>query len=281
MRTMLTGFRAGAAVYPTVFERHAVASHIERARLTVFISVPFMFITLAQTRYERAPDFSSLRLCVSASAPLPKKFNAEFHQKFGMHVRQLYGSTETGSMSVNLDHDISGTLDSVGPPLPGVSFAIADGNGDSLRHGETGQVLVASPWAIEGYDSAPGLNTEVFRNGFFHTGDLGRLDDEGRLYLQGRLSFLINKGGFKIDPREVEEVLEGHPHVDRVAVVGVPTPYGDDKVKAVIVRRLPCTEVELAEFCRGKIADYKIPSVFEFREELPTSPTGKLRRALL
>jgi long-chain acyl-CoA synthetase len=281
MRTMLSSFRAGATLYPAAFERHRVAELIERERLTVFISVPFMFITLAQTRFERAPDFSSLRLCVSASAPLPLKYNREFRDKFGVFIRQLYGSTETGTMSVNLGGDIENTLDSVGAPLPGVSFAIADSDDNRLSAGAVGQVLVSSPWAIEGYDDLPELNAKVFRAGFFYTGDLGRLDTEGRLYLQGRLKFLINKGGFKIDPREVEEVLEAHPGIEQVAVVGVPTSYGDDKVKAVIVRRLPCTEVELAEFCRGKIADFKIPSVFEFREELPTSPTGKLRRALL
>ena len=147
--------------------------------------------------------------------------------------------------------------------------------------GVTGQVIVSSPCAIHSYDDLPGLNAQVFRDGYFYTGDLGTLDEQGRLSLQGRIKFLINKGGFKIDPREVEEVLEAHPSIHEVAVVGVPTAYGDDKVKAVIVRRNACTEVELAEFCRGKIADFKIPSVFEFREELPKSPTCKLRRALL
>jgi long-chain acyl-CoA synthetase len=134
---------------------------------------------------------------------------------------------------------------------------------------------------MDGYDDMPELNEKVLRDGFFYTGDLGRLDAQGRLYLQGRLKFLINKGGFKIDPREIEEVLEEHPAVAQVAVVGVETAYGDDKVKAVVVRRAACSENELVEFCRGKIADFKIPSVFEFRDEMPTSPTGKLRRALL
>lgn len=147
--------------------------------------------------------------------------------------------------------------------------------------GTIGEVIVSGPWAIRGYDGLPELNALAFRDGYFYTGDLGKLDAQGRLSLQGRIKFLINKSGFKIDPREVEEVLEAHPAVQEVAVVGVPTAYGDDKVKAVIVRRQPCSEMELAEFCRSKIADFKIPSVFEFREEMPKSPTGKLRRALL
>jgi long-chain acyl-CoA synthetase len=281
MRTMMASFRAGAALFPATFERHQVAELIERERLTVFIAVPFMFITLAQTRYEHTPDFSSLRLVISASAPLPNRYNREFHQKFGIYIRQLYGSTETGSMSVNLSKDIENTLDSVGTPLRGVSFDIVDDAHNRVPPGTVGQVIVSSPWAIRGYADLPEVNAQVFQNGYFFTGDLGYLDNEGRLYLQGRIKFLINKGGFKIDPREVEQVLEAHPGIEEVAVVGVPTSYGDDKVKAVIVRRLACTEVELAEFCRGKIADFKIPSVFEFREEMPKSPTGKLRRAQL
>lgn len=281
MRTMLSSFRAGATLYPAAFERQQVAALIEREKLTMFIAVPFMFITLAQSRFERPPDFSSLRLCISASAPLPNKYNREFLAKFGIPLRQLYGSTETGTMSVNLSEDIENTLDSVGAPLDRVSFAIVNDAGERVGAETIGQVIVSSPWAIRGYDDLPELNARVFQGGYFYTGDLGRLDAQGRLYLQGRLKFLINKGGFKIDPREVEEVLEAHPQINEVAVVGVPTPYGDDKVKAVIVRRGPCTEVELAEFCRSHIADFKIPSVFEFREEMPKSPTGKLRRGML
>lgn len=281
MRTMLSSFRAGATLYPATFERQRVAELIERERLTVFIAVPFMFITLAQSRFEHTPDFSSLRLCISASAPYPTKYNREFFSKFGLYVRQLYGSTETGTMSVNLSEDIAETLDSVGAPLPQVSFAIVNEQNQRVERGVMGQVIVSSPCAIRGYEDLPELNAAVFRDGYFYTGDLGTLDAEGRLSLHGRIKFLINKGGFKIDPREVEQVLETHPHIQEVAVVGVPTAYGDDKVKAVIVRRHACTEVELAEFCRGKIADFKIPSVFEFREEMPKSPTGKLRRALL
>jgi acyl-CoA synthetase (AMP-forming)/AMP-acid ligase II len=124
-------------------------------------------------------------------------------------------------MSVNLDEDIAETLDSVGTPLPGVRFSIVDEKDRALGAEETGQILVSSPGAITGYDDPPEANTSAFRNGYFYTGDLGRLDAQGRLYLLGRLKFMINKGGFKIDPREVEEVLEEHPGVEEVAVVGL------------------------------------------------------------
>lgn len=281
MRSMMASLRAGASLYPLQFDRQAIADLIERARLTVFIAVPFMFITLAQTNFRRKPDFTSLRLCISASAPLPQRFNHEFHDKFGMYVRQLYGSTETGTISVNRAPDPIHSLDSVGTPIKGVRFAVMDDAGKPVERGTVGEVAVASPAAIEGYDGLPEVNLQTFRNGWFLTGDLGKLDADGMLSLEGRIKFLINKGGFKIDPREVEQLLEGHPRVEEVAVVGMPTTYGDEKVKAVIVLRTPCTENEIAEFCRGKIADFKIPSVIEFRDALPKSPTGKIRRPML
>jgi long-chain acyl-CoA synthetase len=281
MRSMLTSLRAAASLYPLPFDRRAVADLVERQRLTVFIAVPFMFITVAQTNFGRAPDFSSLRLCISASAPLPSRFNQEFHDKFGIYIRQLYGSTETGTISVNQTPDPSATLDSVGTPIQGVRLTVLDESSKPVKTGQVGEVAVASPAAIKGYDGLPEVNRQAFRGGYFFTGDLGKLDPEGRLYLNGRIKFLINKGGFKIDPREVEQLLEGHPSVAEVAVVGVTTAYGDEKVKAVVVLRAPCTESELATYCRGKIADFKVPSVIEFRDALPKSPTGKIRRPLL
>jgi long-chain acyl-CoA synthetase len=125
------------------------------------------------------------------------------------------------------------------------------------------------------------MGRSSFRDGYFFTGDLGRKDAAGLLYLVGRKKSFINKGGYKIDPREVEEILESHTKVQAAAVIGVPTAYGDEMVKAAIVLNGPCSEAELIEFCRGKIAAFKIPSVIEFRASLPTTPTGKIRRGML
>lgn len=281
MRSMLASMRAGATLYPMAkFERNAVAEVIEKNRLTVFIGVPFMFSTLAQTNFSRRPDFSSLRYCISASAPMPVKFNRLFQEKFGMYVRQLYGSTETGSISVNLHPVTESTLDSVGTPIPGVSVEVFREDGRVALPEEMGEFAVSSPAAITRYEGVGDMN-DAFRDGLFFTGDLGRKDADGMLYLIGRKKFFINKAGYKIDPHEVEEILESHPNVREAVVVGVPTPYGDEKVKAVVVLSEPCTGAELAEFCRGKIAAFKIPSVIEFRDHLPTAPTGKVRRTML
>ena len=110
---------------------------------------------------------------------------------------------------------------------------------------------------------------------------MGRADQRGHLYLLGRKKLFINKGGYKISPVEVELLLEEHPKVEEAVVIGVPTEFGDEKVKAFIVPSAPCETIEIIEFCRGRIADFKIPSQIEFREALPKSPAGKVRRQLL
>jgi long-chain acyl-CoA synthetase len=280
MRTMLTGIRAGASLYTMPeYERRAVASAIETHRLTVFIGIPFMFIMLAKSNFRTPPDLSSLRICISASAAMPAKYNREFHQSFGFYVRQLYGSTETGSISVNLDHDIEGSLESIGRPLAGVEVALLDDRGNVAEPGALAELAIRSPFAITAYDGLPDQSS--FKDGYFLSGDLGRIDSSGRLHLAGRKKFFINRGGYKIDPREVEELLEQHPAVEEAIVIGLPSPYGDEKVKAVVVPRRSCTEEELVMFCGGKIADFKIPSLVEFRDSLPKTPTGKVLRRML
>lgn len=282
VRTMLSAVYSGATLYPTArFDRRRVAALIERERLSVFIAVPFMFCMLADSRFAVPPDFSSLRWCISASAPMPVEANHRFRERFGGYVRQLYGSTETGSISVNLDPDPAVSLASVGTPLPGITVQVQDDQGRVLSPGEEGELVVTSPGAITGYLDLPDVNRESFRDGAFLTGDVGTLDANGRIYLLGRKKFFINRGGYKINPHEIEELLASHPAVREVAIVGVPTPFDDEKIKAVVVPEGAVSPEDLVAFCRGKIADFKIPSLFEFREELPKSPTGKIRKKLL
>jgi long-chain acyl-CoA synthetase len=212
---------------------------------------------------------------------MPKKLNQEYYKKFGIYVRQLYGSTETGTISVNLSRDIEGSIESVGTPIPGVEVEVFTEDGHIANVGEMGEVAVNSPAAIKCYDGLVDVDKESFRNGYFFSGDLGKKDQGGLLYLIGRKKFFINKGGYKIDPHEIEELLESHAKVDEAVVIGLPTSYGDEKVKAVIVLNIPTTEEEIIKYCQGKIADFKIPSLIEFRESLPKSPTGKVLRKML
>lgn len=282
MRTMLASIRAGATLYPLLrFDRQGVAEAIEKNKISLFIAVPFMFSMLAKTNFRRRPNFSSLRLCISASAAMPGKLNQQFYQAFGRYVRQLYGSTETGTISVNLRPDVENSLESVGSPIAGVEVQVFTEDGRIAKPGEIGELAVKSPATIRAYEGLDEANQKAFRDGFFFTGDLGKRDEEGLLYLVGRKKFFINKGGYKIDPREIEEVIESHAAVEEVVVLGLPTPYGDERVKAVVVLKTSVTEEEIINHCRGKIASFKVPSLVEFRESLPKSPTGKILREML
>jgi long-chain acyl-CoA synthetase len=282
MRTMMACMMAGATLYPlSKFERRTTAEVIEKNHISIFIAVPFMFSMLAKSNFREQPDFSSLHLCVSASAPMPKKLNQEFYENFGIYVRQLYGSTETGTISVNLSSDVENSLESIGTAIAGVDVEVFTEEVEIANVGEMGELAVKSPSAIKGYDGLDELNKEVFRNGYFLTGDLGYKDRNGLLYLVGRKKFFINKGGYKINSHEIEVLLESHPKVEEAVVIGLPTSWGDEKVKAIIVLKESCKGEELIEHCRGKIADFKIPSLVEFRDSLPKSPTGKIRRKML
>jgi long-chain acyl-CoA synthetase len=281
VRSMLASLSVGGTLFPLrEFKRQKVISTIQEEGISIFIGVPFMFNILADTDLRRPIDFSSLRLCVSASAPMPAAANRKFRQKYGHYVRQLYGSTETGTISVNMSRDIESSIESVGLPIERVEVAIFRDKGALGNNGEIGEVAVKSAAAMAGYD---GLSEEEqpFRNGYFLTGDLGRIDHDGHLYLVGRKKFFINKGGYKINPWELEALLATHSKIKEVVVIGVPTPYGDERVKAVIVPRVACTEEEIIEYCKGRIADFKVPSLIEFRRSLPKSSVGKVLRRKL
>ena len=281
-RSMLASLSCAAVLHPFAkFERQAVIDCIVHYRPTVFIGVPFHFSMLAKAKLGDAPDFSSLRLCISASAPMSRQLNELFHSRFGIYVRQLYGSTETGTISVNLEQNVIASINTVGRPIYGVQVEVLKEDGSVVPIGEVGEFAVKSPAAISSYVDAEETDNQVFRDGWFLTGDLGTRDARGLLTITGRKKFLINKSGYKIDPTEIEHLLDSHPNVDESVVLGVPTKYGDEIVKAVIVVKQKCAAEEILEFCLGKIAPFKIPSQVEFRDSIPKSSTGKVRRALL
>ncbi len=266
--------------HPFLLKRHRALELIEEEGITVFPGVPFNYRLMADS--PAAADLSSLRLCFTAGMAMPRETFEAFGERFGVLVRQLYGSTETGMIAANLSDDPVATFESVGTPVKGVELEIVDDDGDPLPHGEIGEVTVASPAATLGYGDLPELNAVAFRGGRFYTGDLGRIDHEGMLYLVGRKKLLIETGGFKVDPIEVEAVIESHPAVAESVVVGVDTDVaGEQRVKAVVVADGDCDERELVGFCRERLANFKVPQSIEFREEIPKSPLGKVLRKYL
>jgi long-chain acyl-CoA synthetase len=153
-----------------------------------------------------------------------------------------------------------------------------DDEANELAPGLIGEFVIKSETLTTGYYNLPEVNKEAFRNGHFFTGDLGKKDEQGRLYLTGRKKIFIDTGGYKVDPLEVEDVLVAHPKVGEVVVVGTKGPLGGELIKAVLVLKEECKEQEILAFCKDKLADFKIPKLIEFRQELPKNPLGKVLR---
>jgi long-chain acyl-CoA synthetase len=285
--------RSGAAlVLVEPFQRDEVLDAIERERVTVFPTVPFICQTLAETKRAGRYDTGSLRLVFTAGAPLARETFDVFRERFGLPVRQLYGCSEAGSVTINLADDVDATAGSVGRPMKGVEVAVVGENGESLGPGQTGEICFSSPALTTGYDSDDPAVNRVFRDGWFRTGDLGHLDDAGSLYVTGRSKLFISTSGFKVDPFEVENVLCRHPAVAEVVVVGGRGARGEEVVKAVVVRADPAGEGgagigdaelrhELLSLCRAELAVFKVPRIVEFRPEIPRSPLGKILRKYL
>lgn len=258
---------------------------IERHHITIFPGVPFMFKMLSETYLKQAIDLSCLRLCFSAGANLPIEVSRNFHNRFGRYVFQLYGSTETGSVSISLpDADnalIEKTLESAGLPMKGVQVKIFDENGDTLKTGETGEIGIKSRAAISSYPDLYRENIESFHDGYFFPGDTGRIDHDGRLYISGRKKLMINVSGNKVDPVEVENIIKSRGGIKEVVVLGTHDAISGEIVKAVIVSEEDISMEEVTSFCRGKLSEYKIPKIVEFRSEIPKSPLGKILRKYL
>jgi long-chain acyl-CoA synthetase len=279
---MLAANYAGATlVILEDFNRRRVLKTIQEDQITVFPGVPFMFNMLADTPLRDEITLSSLRLCFSAGAPLSRQIFEKFYAKYGVFVRQLYGSTETGSVSINLDENISKTVESVGLPMRNVEVEIFGDRDEILKPNETGNIGIKNPAMINGYSGAEELNRESFRNGYFFPGDMGKKDNSGNFYITGRKTLFINTGGNKVNPSEIEILLVTHPKVEEVVVVGVKNHYGEDIIKAVVIPNGQCDEREIVEFCEGKISDFKIPRIVEFRKEIPKSPLGKVLKKYL
>jgi long-chain acyl-CoA synthetase len=279
---MMSAMYAGATLYPVdEFKRREILDLITRERITFLGAVPQIFSILGQTPIRGEVDLSSLRVVFSSSAPLLPADNRRFHERYGIIVRQLYGSTETGSISFNRHPAPESCLESVGTAIEGVRVEVVDEKGQALPPGQEGELTIASPFAASGYLGNEVATRESFRDGAYFSGDVGTKDARGYVTITGRKKLMINRGGFKVNPYEVEAAIKEHPKVVDVAVYGAPSPQGDDLVCAVIVSSEACTTEEILMHCRDRIADYKIPARIEFRDTLPKSATGKLLRAQL
>jgi len=260
---------------------------MDRENVTIFAGVPTMFWEMLNyppaDQLDLAKIARNLRLCISGGAALPAEVLRAFEAKYDVKILEGYGLSET-SPSVTFNRWDQRKPGSIGRPVWGVEVRLVDAAGHEAGPNEPGELLVRGINVMKGYYNRPAATAAAIVDGWFHTGDIARRDEDGYLYIVDRLKDMIIRGGYNVYPRELEEVLMTHPAVSLVAVVGVPHPSQGEEVKAFVIRKAGATitEEELVAWCRDQMASYKYPRLIEFREALPMSATGKiLKRELL
>ncbi len=262
---------------------------VEQHRVANLFTVPTILTRLCRHPSVDQFDHSSLKYVIYAGAPLYRADQRHCLEKLGKVLVQYYGLGEvTGNITVLPPHlhaleDSEMRVGSCGYPRTGMEIAIKDAEGRRLPAGEQGEICVRGPAVFAGYYKNPEANAKALREGWFHTGDLGRLDEAGFLYITGRASDMYISGGSNVYPREAEEVLLTHPAVAEVAILGVPDPkWGESGVGVVVLEAgAEAAEADLLAFLDGKIAKYKRPQRLYFWEELPKSGYGKVPKHLI
>lgn len=245
---------------------------------TILFAVPFMYQMVCDTNGIKEKTLTSLRLCLSAGAPLQEDLFYKFYKISGVFITQDYGSTETGVMCINTESDLH--LRAIGKPVGSRLFRVLNEKGEDCPAGEAGILITMSHCDAVRYLYPAEFNFQ-FKNGWLCIGDYGYVGTDGYLYVQGRMTDMINVAGLKVDPAEVEQVILEMQEVKEVVVVGKPAkPYGE-VVKAVIVSSGDITIEDIIIYCREKLADYKVPKVIEMTDNIPKSPTGKVQRKYL
>jgi long-chain acyl-CoA synthetase len=271
--TLLVPFCAGAStVFVPRFSPTRTLDLCTEHRITWLPGVPTMFIAWANEHTRPKPP--SLRWCMSAGAPLAEDVRLRAEERLGAPVRQGYGLTEATFTAINAPPDVA-VAGSSGRPVGGVQVRIADDFGEELPPGVHGEVLIRGQNVMAGYLDDKLATAHVMRGDWLHTGDIGFVDDDGRLTIADRSKDLILRGGASIYPSEVENVLAQHPGVRDVAVVGQPDDYYGEEIVAVIVRGAEVTAVALDQWVREQLSSYKAPRRYAFVAELPQGTSGK------
>jgi len=264
------------------FSPKEIFALIKGYEATVFAGVPTMYNFLYQFPDGHPDDLKSLRLCISGGASLPVALLKNFEQKFNVLVSEGYGLSEASPVSCFNPLDRPRKPGSIGTSILRVENKVVDELGEDVPVGSVGELIVRGPNVMKGYYKMPEETAATIRNGWLHTGDMARMDEEGYFYIVDRKKDLIIIGGYNVYPREVEEVIYNHPDVVEVAVVGVPEPNQGEAINAYVVSKNPkLSKEQIIEYCKEHLAKYKVPTTIEFLEELPKNTTGKiLRRAL-
>jgi long-chain acyl-CoA synthetase len=277
-----TMYCGGTIVLLPRFDPAAALQAFQDENITVFAGVPTMYWQIIDCPALEDVDLekirSTLRLAASGGASLPVDLLHRIEETFGIPILEGYGLSETSPVATFNRADIPRKVGSIGPPGWGVEVRIVDDDMNDVPVGEPGEVVIRGHNVMKGYYKKPEANEEAFRGGWFHSGDVGKMDEDGYFYIVDRTKDMIIRGGFNVYPREVEEVLISHPEVSLVAVVGVDHEEFGEEVKAFVVlaKDATITADALKEWSKTQLAKYKYPRIIEFRDELPLGPTGKI-----
>lgn len=266
------------------FDPKRVVEEIANHRVTITNFVPTMASILLSLPSLRQHDLSSLRAVVFAGSPLPPSVQEETKRSICSGIYEYYGMQETGAVVSMGPDEKERKPDSVGQLMPFCEVRIVSSTGSDMPSGEIGSIIVRSPASTSAYYQDQEKTSETFQGGWIHTGDLGRLDDEGFLYVTGRTKDMIVSGGQNVFSTEVEGVLMSHPAVADCAVIGLPDPKWGEAVTAVVIGTsgAQVTQEELVAYCREGIAGFKVPKTFHWRTEpIPRTPTGKVTKHVL
>ncbi len=280
---LLQLYLGGTTIVTPEFDAETCLRLIEEHRVTNGFFVPTMFRMILDLPNHRDYDVSSMRVLMSGGAPLPTGLKDEVVERFGSALHEFYAATETRIVTTVTAEELATRRRTVGRPVRDIQVRILDEDGEPVPVGEVGEIYLQSPTLFSGYYKDEEKTRAVFRGNWFSLGDMGRLDDDGYLYIVDRKQDMVISGGENIYPSEVEDVLVQHPAVSDAAVIGVPDPRWGEALKAVVCL-LPgsqASEEDLKQYCAERLADYLKPRSVDFVEELPRNPTGKvLKREL-
>jgi len=260
------------------FDAETALRIIAGHRVTVFEGVPTMYVALLHAPDRADYDTSALQRCFSGGAALPVEVLRGFEEAFGCMVLEGYGLSETSPVASCNHPDRERKPGSIGTPIRDVRMRVVDTDGREVPQGEVGEIVIRGPNVMKGYWHRPEATAEALRDGWFHTGDLARVDKDGYFYIVDRKKDLIIRGGYNVYPREIEELLYRHPAVAEAAVIGVPHPALGQEVGAAVTLRpgAAITAEALREYVRALVAAYKYPRHLWVAEELPKGPSGKI-----
>jgi long-chain acyl-CoA synthetase len=260
------------------FEPHKALEIIERDAVTVFEGVPTMYGALLHEPGRGEFDTSTLRFCASGGAALPVELLRGFERAFGSKVLEGYGLSETSPVASFNHPDRERKPGSIGTPVDGVDFKLVDEQDDEVEAGEVGEIAIRGHNVMKGYWNKPDATADAIRDGWFHTGDMAKVDEDGYYFIVDRKKDMIIRGGYNIYPREIEEVLYEHPAVREAAVLGVPHDELGEEVGAAVALKdgEQVTAEQLREYVKEQVAAYKYPRRIWFVDDLPKGPTGKI-----